>query len=289
MKMLKFAVLTLVVLASVNLTGCVQTVEPGHTGIKVNKVGSERGVSKENIVSGLVFYFPLTTKVIEYPTFNQRVAWTCSTEEGSPTNEELSFQTSDSVPVTLDVAVNYTLRADKVPEFYTQFRADDIRLFTHGYMRDQARNAVAQVGSEYTFDEVNGPKKEEFFARVNKYLSDMVAGYGVVIPQNGLSAIGALRPPETLKNAIAARAKAIQDSITAENELRTYKADAAKAVAQAEGEAAAMRAKSASITPQFMELKRLEIQLKAIEKWNGAVPSTMLGAGGNMMFNIPVK
>lgn len=289
MKMLKIFAAVLAAVATLSLTGCVDTIAPGSTGIRVNKIGSDRGVSKENIVSGLVFYFPLTTKIIEYPTFNQRVAWTHDTNEGKGTNEELSFQTKDSVPVTLDVAVNYTLRADKVPEFYTQFRADDIRLFTHGYMRDQARNAVAQVGSEYTFDEVNGPKKEEFFSRVNDYLSKAVANYGVVIPQNGLSAIGALRPPETLKTAIAARAKAIQDSITAENELRTYKANAAKAVAQAEGEAAAMRAKSASITPQFMELKRLEIQEKAISKWNGQVPSTMMGAGGNMMFNIPVK
>jgi len=83
--------------------------------------------------------------------------------------------------------------------------------------------------------------------------------------------------------------QAIQESMKSENELRTYKANAAKAVAQAEGEAAAMRAKSASITPQFMELKKLEIQEKAIAKWNGTVPNMMAGAGNGLMFNIPVK
>ena len=269
-------------------TGCVKTIEPGHTGIKISKVGSNRGVSHENLVTGWVFYFPLTTKIVEYPTFNQRVAWTHDASEGHPVNEELSFQTKDNVPVTLDIAVNYTLQETKVPEFYSKFRADQIEFFTHGYMRDQARNAINQIGSEYTFDDVNGAKKEEFFAKVNGYLAKDVAPYGVVIAGNGVSAIGALRPPENLKAAIGARVQAIQESMKAENELRTYKANAAKAVAQAEGEAAAMRAKSASITPQFMELKKLEIQAAAVTKWNGAVPATML-SGGGMMFNIPVK
>lgn len=284
MKKILMAVLFAMVVGS--MTGCMTTIEPGYTGIKVNKVGDNRGVSKENLVSGLVFYFPFTTKVIEYPTFNQRVAWTQASTEGNPANEELTFQTKDNVPVSLDVSVNYTLRADKVPEFYTQFRCDDIKMFTHGFMRDQARNAVALVGSEYSFDEVNGAKKEEFFAKVNDFLAKSVAPFGVVVAANGMSAIGAPRPPETLKQAIAARAQAIQNSITAENELRTYTADAKKAVAKAEGEAASMRAKSASITPQFMELKKLEIEEARIKKWNGVYPSTMLSGNTGTMLQV---
>ena len=268
--------------------GCT-SIEPGHTGIKISKVGGNRGVTKDNLTTGWVFYLPITTKIIEYPTFNQRVAWTASTNEGKPQNEELSFQTKDNIPVSMDIAVNYTLSESKVPEFYTKFRCDDITTFTHGYLRDQARNAVSEMGSEYSFDDVNGPKKEEFLSKVNEYLSKSVAEYGVQINKNGFSLIGAMRPPENLRNAIAGRAQAIQDSIRVENELRKMKAEAAKAVAQAEGEAASMRAKSASITPQFMELKKLEIQEKAIAKWKGDVPSTMTGNGTGLMFNIPVK
>lgn len=269
--------------------GCMQTIEPGHVGIKVNKVGSDRGVSKENLVSGWVFYMPITTKIIEYPVFNQRVAWTASTTEGKAINEELSFQTKDSVPVTLDIAVNYELKAEKVPEFYTKFRRDDIQEFTHGYMRDQCRNVIANVGSEYTFDEVNGAKKEEFFMKINKTLAADLAPYGVIIAANGISSIGSLRPPEDLKKAIAMKVKAIQDSQRITNELQSSVAEAKKKVAEAEGAAAAMRAKSASITPQFMELKKLEIQEAAIDKWDGKLPDTILGGGNNMMFNIPTK
>lgn len=268
------------------LGGCMTTIEPGHVGIKINKMGDSKGVSKDNLVAGWVFYFPITTKIVEYPVFNQRVAWTADKNEGSPTNEELTFQTKDNVPVSMDVAVNYTLQESKVPDFYTKFRADKITFFTHGFLRDQARNAVTQVGSEYSFDEVNGPKKEEFLVKTNQYLIKSVQEFGVQIPVNGMSMIGAMRVPENLRVAIGARVQSIQDAIKSENDLRKMKAEAAKAVAVAEGEAAAMRAKSASITPQFMELKKLEIELERIHKWNGVMPVTMLGSSAGTLLNL---
>lgn len=287
--MRKIMLVTLAMVAGMMLSGCMKTIEPGHVGIKINKVGDNRGVSKENLVAGWVFYFPLTTKIVEYPIFNQRVAWTADKNEGSPVNEELTFQTKDNVPVKLDIAVNYTLMEAKVPEFYTKFRADKISLFTHGFLRDQARNAVTQIGSEYLFDDINGTKKEEFLTKVNDYLAKSVSDYGVQIARNGVSMIGAMRVPENLRAAIGARVQSIQDAIKSENDLRKMKAEAAKTVATAEGEAAAMRAKSASITPQFMELKKLEIQASWVQKWDGKMPVTTLGGGSNTLFQIPGK
>lgn len=268
-------------------SGCMQTIEPGHVGIKINKVGDNRGVSKENLVAGWVFYLPITTKIVEYPVFNQRVVWSADKNEGKAIDESITFQTRDNVPCNMDVAVNYTLIEAKVPEFYTKFRADRIEYFTHGFMRDQVRNAAVQIASEYDFDAINGTKKEEFISRLNQFLVKSVAEYGVQV--SSMSLIGAIRVPDNLKQAINARVQSIQDAIKSENDLRKMKAEAAKAVAQAEGEAASMRAKSASITPQFMELKKLEIQQEWVHKWNGAMPQTMLGGGSNTLFQIPVK
>ena len=108
---------------SLFITGCMQTVEPGHVGIKINRTGGNRGVDKDSLVAGWVFYFPLTTKIVEYPVFNQRVVWSVTSQEGKPINEELTFQTRDNVPVSMDVAVNYTLLEAKVPEFTVTFGA----------------------------------------------------------------------------------------------------------------------------------------------------------------------
>jgi regulator of protease activity HflC (stomatin/prohibitin superfamily) len=66
------------------------------------------------------------------------------------------------------------------------------------------------------------------------------SGFGVSVQQFGL--IGALRPPQSLLDAVNLKTRAIQESIRAENEVRTAEAEAKKRVAIAEGEAAANRA-----------------------------------------------
>lgn len=260
-------------------------IPPGYTGIKINRL-VDRGITRENVVTGFVFFNPIQTSIVIYPTFVQRVVWTHDVNEGSPSNEELTINTKDSVPVNLDVAVSYMLDSQRVPEFYTQFRADSISGFTHGYLRDTARNVVVAVGSEYTFDDINGAKKEEFLGRVSKELNARVQPLGVSVQQFGL--VGALRPPQSLLEAVNAKTKAIQDAIRTENEVRAAQAEARKRVAIAEGEAAANRALASSLDERLLSWEQLKLQKVAIEKWNGEMPSVLSGSGQGMLFNIPV-
>jgi len=179
----------------------------------------------------------------------------------------------------MDMAVNYTLQADKVPQFYNKYRADNIATYTHGYLRDQARKAVTDKASEYTFDEINGVKKEEFIKEVTKTLAAAVAPDGVVVGTNGVALLSNLRPPATLMNAINARAQANQEAITVENQLRKSKAEAAKLIAEAEGIKASNQAKSLTVTPALLEWERLQNEKLRIAKWNGAYPTTYMGGG----------
>lgn len=262
-------------------------IPPGYTGVKIDRLVGHT-ITHEDTVTGFVFFNPIQTELIIYPTFIQRVVWTHDLHEGNPLNEELTFNTKDSVPVNLDVAVSYSLESRQVPTFYTKFRADRIETFTHGFLRDTARNVVVSIGSEYNFDDINGAKKEEFLDRIAREMNARVAGYGVTIQQFGL--IGALRPPQSLLESVSAKTRAIQDSIRTENEVRTAQAEAKKRVAIAEGEAAANRALLLSLDPKLFEWERLKLQHEAIQKWNGVAPAVMgNGGGGGMLFNIPVQ
>lgn len=259
-------------------------IDPGYTGIKINRLVN-KGITREDIVTGFVFYNPVQSVVVTYPTFIQRVAWTHDKTEGKPFNEELTFNTKDSVPVNIDVAVSYQLESVKVPEFYSKFRADNIDSFTHGFLRDTTRNIVANLGSEYTFDEINGTKKEEFLQRTGKMLNDTVHPFGVNIQQFGL--IGSLRPPQALLEAVNAKTQAIQKSIQVENEVRSAQAEAKKKIAIAEGEAAANRALASSLDPRLLEWERLKIMREQIAKWNGTMPSVISGSGQGLLMSIP--
>lgn len=280
-----FAILLVILIVLKQTLFTWQVIPPGYTGIKINRL-VDRGISHENVVTGFVFYNPIQSSLVIYPTFMQRVIWTHDPGEGRPSNEELSFNTKDSVPVNLDVAVSYSLQAEKVPTFYTQFRADQIESFTHGYLRDTARNVVVALGSEYTFDEINGAKKEEFLGRIAKELNIRVSVFGVNIQQFGL--VGALRPPASLLEAVNAKTQAIQNAIRTENELRSAQAEAKKRVAIAEGEAEANRALANSIDDRLLAWEKIKLQRDAIGKWNGVMPSVLTsGENGGMLFNIP--
>lgn len=262
-----------------------KVIDPGYTGIKINRLVN-RGVTREDIVTGFIFYNPIQTTVVIYPTFIQRVAWTHDRAEGKAVNEELTFNTKDSVPVNIDVAVSYQLESARVPEFYTKFRADNIDSFTHGFLRDTTRNIVANLGSEYNFDEINGIKKEEFLQRSGKALNETVRQFGVNIQQFGL--IGSLRPPQALLDAVNAKTQAIQKSIQVENEVRAAQAEAKKKIAIAEGEAAANRALASSLEPRLLEWERLKIMREQVAKWNGKMPDVYSGGSGQgLLLNLP--
>jgi regulator of protease activity HflC (stomatin/prohibitin superfamily) len=106
--------------------------------------------------------------------------------------------------------------------------------------------------------------------------------------------IGAPRVPAVIAQAITAKAQAIQEAERAKNELATTQAEAAKKIAEAEGdakstvmraqgEADANRIRQTSLTPQMLELRRLENQRAMIEKWNGQLPQVESGGQGSSM------
>ncbi|PWU21659.1 MAG: hypothetical protein C5B49_02245 [Bdellovibrio sp.] len=262
--------------------GCVR-INPGYVGIRVNLTGEHRGVEDYPTVNGWILYFPLTQSIYEYPTFMQTAIWTASPHEGRPIDESITFNDRDQVTISADINLSYSLDATKVPAFYVQFRSDKIDDFTHGYLRNVARDAFNSLASRYSFDEINGAKKDDFLTKVAEKINQDVGRFGVQIHQFGF--VGALRPPHNIAESINMKIQAVQRAIQAENELREARAQAAKMVARAEGEARSNELLTKSITPTLIEWRRLEITARAIERWDGRRP-TVEGSGSGLLLNL---
>lgn len=263
-------------------TACTR-VGPGHVGIKVSYAGSDRGVNDFPAKTGWVFYTPGFSTVFEYPTYVQTAVWTKSSAEGSPTNEEISFNSKEGLIITGDISLSYQLVAEKVPAFYVKFRNDDLNGFTHGYLRNVARDIFNEVASKYTVEEIYGPKKDEFLQQVRDKLNEQLKDIGVSIQQFGF--IGAPRPPQNVIDAINSKIAATQNAMRAENELRQAEAEAKKAIAKAEGEAKANQILTSSLTQQLIEWRKLELTQKAIDKWDGKRPQVE-GSGSGLLIEI---
>src|ERR1017187_2945810 len=141
------------------VAGCAREIGPGRVGSKVDLAGMQRGVEDLPIRTGWVFYNFLSSTVVEYPTSIQTAKWTKDVNEGAAINEEMSFNTKDGLTVYGDLSVSYHLDSGKVPAFYVKFRNDNIDQFTHGFLRNVARDAINRTGSQYTVQEIRSEER----------------------------------------------------------------------------------------------------------------------------------
>ncbi len=262
----------------------------GYTGVEILLSGSQRGASEIPIRTGWVFYSPLRSQIIEFATYVQTVKWTRNPDEGRPLNEEMSFNSKEGMEIYSDVSLSYAIEPSKVPAFYLKYRIGELDNFTHGILRDIVRNSLNEVASTYTVEQIYGEQKAQFLHQVEALIQQKVAPVGVGIQQFGF--IGAPRVPEVIASAITGKAQAIQNAERARNELAETQAQAAKKIAEAdgdaksnvaraEGEAEANRIRQSSITPQLLELRRLENQRELIDRWNGQLPQVESGGQGS--------
>ncbi len=275
----------------------VTRIDAGHAGIEINLAGSQRGASDIPIRTGWVFYSPLKSQVLQFPTYVQTVKWTRNPNEGHPVNEEMGFNSKEGMEIAADVSLSYAIEGTKVPEFYVKYRISDLENFTHGILRDIVRNSLNEVASTYTVEDIYGEKKAEFLKKVEVMIESKVSPVGVSVQQFGF--IGAPHVPAVIANSITAKAQAIQEAERAKNELATTQAEAAKKIAEAEGdarsqvlraqgEADANRIRQSSLTAQLLELRRLENQRALIDRWNGQLPTVETGqGGGGIMLQLP--
>lgn len=268
--------------------GCTR-IEPGYVGIKVVAGGSDRGVQDFPAQVGWVFYNPLTTNVLEYPTFVQPAVWTANTQEGKPINEEITFSNRDNMLVAADVNAAYHIEANKVPQFYVQFRSDNLDNFTHGFFKNAVRDAFNTHAGKYDISQIMGDNAT-FLHDVRQSVEEQVSQYGVKLDQFGI--IGIPRPPQAVIDAINAKVHATQLAQQKQNELIQVQADMAKerektdtyarnTRAMADAQAEANEKLARSLSPSL-------VQYKALEKWNGVLP-TITGSGAVPFINVDHK
>ena len=89
---------------------------------------------------------------------------------------------------------------------------------------------------------------------------------------------------ESFNNAIEAKQTAQQEALKAENELQKVQAEAKQKVEQARAEAESLRVQKEQITPEMLKLREIEAMNRAVDKWDGKLPETIMGGNGAVPF-----
>ena len=276
--------LTVVIIALFSITG-LERIDAGHVGIKVNLIGTGKGVDNATEVTGWVFYNRFTTKIVEFPTFVQHKEYKATIEDGKVTSDEsFVINSKDGSEFHVSPLLNYSVQREKVPYIFTKYRVE-LDAIEAGFLKTAVYDAFRVVANSYTADELIS-NREQFEIKVRKNLEGHLMPEGFILAQFTSNLVY----PETFKKAIEAKNNAVQTALTAENQVKTAEAQARIKVATAEGEAQAMltsaRAEAEANQLKQRTLTPLLLQQMWVEKWDGSLPGTMLGQGQNMMFGI---
>jgi len=257
-----------------------ERIDAGHVGIKVNLIGTGKGVDNATEVTGWVFYNRFTTKIVEFPTFVQHKEYR-KTEDS---DESFVINSKDGSEFHVSPLLNYSVQREKVPYIFTKYRVE-LSAIEAGFLKTAVYDAFRVVANSYTADELIS-NRELFENKVRKNLETHLLPEGFVLAQFTSNLVY----PETFKKAIEAKNNAVQSALRAENEVKTAEAQAKIKVATAAGNAQAMltqaRAEAEANTLKQRTLTPLLIQQQYIEKWNGKLPETMLGDKSSIMFGV---
>lgn len=260
-KFIKVLLFTFMVMISMMFTSCgYERIDAGYEGIKVNLYGDDKGVDDITLVTGAVWYNPITTAVYEYPTFVQTVDYA-----------PFSINAKDGSSFTVDPTISLKIVDGKSAEVFKKYRKEDITEVINTTLYNYVRNAFRIQLNNYTTDELVS-KREEFEKAIEERLSKELLAENFKLEQM----TSGLQYPQTLVNAIDAKNAAVQEAQKAQNEVLKIKAEAEKKIAAANGEAQALKIKGDAEAEYNRKiaasLSTLIVQQMMLDKWDGKLP-----------------
>jgi regulator of protease activity HflC (stomatin/prohibitin superfamily) len=272
---------SVLVLMIFSFTGC-ERIDAGHVGVKVNLYGDGKGVDDVTEVTGWVLYNPISTKIVEFPTYVQHKEYK-KTEEG--VDESFVVNSKDGSEFHCSPMVNYAVKRERVPYIFGKYRVELDRI-EEGFLKTALYDAFRVVANSYTADALIS-NRQEFEIKVRQVLEKQLSPEGFILQQFTSNLVY----PETFKKAIESKNNAVQQSLTAENQVKTAEAQARIKIATAEGNAQALltnaRAEAESNKLRQQTLTPMLLQQMAIERWDGSLPQYQVGGGSN--FYLPIK
>jgi prohibitin 2 len=175
--------------------------------------------------------------------------------------------TKDLQDVQIAVVVNWHLAPNNVQEIYRQYSS--VENYEAQVLSPSIRESVKAISAQYTAEELV-TKRGEFSDKVN---SDLTKKFQEKNADIESFKITNLQFSDAFNQAIEAKVTAQQNAEAAKNKLEQVKYEAQQQIETAKATAEAQRISSAALAAQG---GADYVQLQAINKWDGHLPSQMI-------------
>lgn len=278
-------------------------VKPGHGGVQYSLFG---GLKQEVLGGGMKWHAPWTN-VYQYPTSTEIEKRTIVKDEAGKvkSDDSITVNTGDGKSVKVAYTYNYSMEQDQLPHIFTKFRRKTGPQIADQYIDQQFINTIQNIATSHSVLEVYSQDRAEIQKEVFEQVKKALGADGIVLEE--FTIVDVVPDEKTLtvlqqiadeqnkrelvirqRNTLAEEEKNIvqqnkNNLATAEGNKAvaevTAQQNAATALIEAEGQAKANRELSSSLTPQVLEMKKLEVlpQIKF---------PTVMGSSGSIL-NMP--
>lgn len=177
---------------------------------------------------------------------------------------------SDLQDVDLSVALNYHVIPDKANIVYQSIGVE----FKARIIDPAIQEVMKAVTARYTAEELI-TKRPAVSTEMKDALTSRLLESNIAVDAFSIVSFSFSK---TFTDAIEAKQTAEQNALKAKRDLDRIRVEAEQTIAAATAEAEALRLQKMNISPDLIELRKIEANLKAIEKWNGILPE-VTGAG----------
>jgi regulator of protease activity HflC (stomatin/prohibitin superfamily) len=177
---------------------------------------------------------------------------------------------SDLQDVALSVALNYHVLPDKANLVYQTIGIQ----FKERMIDPAIQEVMKAVSARYTAEELI-TKRPAVSAEMQESLTKRLLLSNISVDAFSIVSFSFSK---IFTDAIEAKQTAEQNALKAKRDLDRIRVEAEQTIAAATAEAEALRLQKMNISPDLIELRKIEANLKAIEKWNGILPQ-VTGAG----------
>ena len=188
---------------------------------------------------------------------------------------EAAAASKDLQNVKTVIALNFRVDPERADKVFQSMRRDYETLIIDPTVREAVKATTAKYNAEQLITERAIVRDE-----ISSALLERLSRHGILVDQMSIADFAF---DADFSKAIEEKMVAAQVALKAENELRTAKVQAESRVATAQGEAEAIKIQAQAIQTQG---GAEYVRLKAIEKWDGVLPVTMLGGAPVPFVNV---
>lgn len=188
---------------------------------------------------------------------------------------EVGASSKDLQDVYMTLALNYHLDPTKANYVYQQFKKSYEPLLIDPTIEESVKSSSAQFTAEQLVT-----LRTEVSDEILVVLRERLSVYGIIVDELSIMDFSF---SDSFDAAIEAKVTAEQEALKAKNDLLRIQTEAEQRIAEARGEAEAIRIQAGAITQQGGEDY---VKLKWVEKWNGTLPTTMLGEGASVLLGL---